>query len=274
VIKFFRKIRQKLLLENPSAGTGRAGKTGSRGEASEKAGKPPLPVGRYLKYAVGEIVLVVIGILIAIQLNEWRNDVVNNQQKQKVLLALKAEFEANLTRLDTVYLNHEKSSEIFIETRNLIDSLDYITDNSLLKSSLSHGGYGFSYNPINGALRSAVSSGDIHLIKNERLVELSFSWEDLVIDSYEEIETIRDFAKDPYLTLLDTYLKVNEVNKNILNNNRGRFTYDLFGLFKDPLFAIYTQRLLNYSYDYRQELKGIRINNLEIINLIEQELKK
>jgi len=30
--------------------------------------------GKYFKYALGEIVLVVIGILIAIQLNEWRND--------------------------------------------------------------------------------------------------------------------------------------------------------------------------------------------------------
>ena len=59
--------------------------------------------GKYLKYAFGEIILVVIGILIAIQLNEWRNDKANANQKQNVLLALKFEFEANLTQLDTVY---------------------------------------------------------------------------------------------------------------------------------------------------------------------------
>ena len=100
-----------------------------------------------------------------------------------------------------------------------------------------------------------------------------FSWEDLVIDSYEEIESIRDFAKDPYLRLLDKYLKVKELNKNILNDNRGNFTYDFYGLFKDPLFTIYTQRLFYYSYGYRQELKEIRINNLEIIELIDEELK-
>lgn len=45
MIKFFRKIRQNLLLE---------GKTGT-----------------YLKYAIGEILLVVIGILIALQVNNW-----------------------------------------------------------------------------------------------------------------------------------------------------------------------------------------------------------
>lgn len=45
MIKFFRKIRQNLITE---------GKT-----------------GKYLKYAVGEVVLVVIGILIALQINNW-----------------------------------------------------------------------------------------------------------------------------------------------------------------------------------------------------------
>jgi len=43
MIKFFRNIRQNLIMENKT--------------------------GKYLKYAIGEIVLVVIGILIALQLN-------------------------------------------------------------------------------------------------------------------------------------------------------------------------------------------------------------
>ena len=48
MIKFFRKIRQNLLSQ---------GKT-----------------GKYLKYAVGEIILVVFGILIALQLNAWKEE--------------------------------------------------------------------------------------------------------------------------------------------------------------------------------------------------------
>ena len=48
MIKFFRKIRQKLLSENKFS--------------------------KYLIYAIGEIILVVIGILIAIQINEWNRD--------------------------------------------------------------------------------------------------------------------------------------------------------------------------------------------------------
>ena len=48
MIKFFRKIRQNLLSE---------GKT-----------------GKYLKYAIGEIILVVIGILIALSINNWNDN--------------------------------------------------------------------------------------------------------------------------------------------------------------------------------------------------------
>ena len=52
MIKLFRQIRQKLLTENLP--TGQAGK-----------------FSKYLIYAIGEIFLVVIGILIALQINAW-----------------------------------------------------------------------------------------------------------------------------------------------------------------------------------------------------------
>ena len=58
MIKFFRHIRKSLLMENKTS--------------------------KYIKYAIGEIVLVVIGILIALQVNNWNN----NQQLEKVQIKL------------------------------------------------------------------------------------------------------------------------------------------------------------------------------------------
>jgi len=89
MFRFFRQIRQKLLTNN------------SREKADQSANfrKPSSPAGRYLLYAVGEIVLVVIGILIALQINTWNE----NQKRQK----LKASYAASLINdlsLDTLML--------------------------------------------------------------------------------------------------------------------------------------------------------------------------
>ena len=70
MIKFFRKIRQNLL---------------SGGET----GKVAWPVGRYLKYAIGEIVLVVIGILIALSINNWNESRKQSASEKEFITSLK-----------------------------------------------------------------------------------------------------------------------------------------------------------------------------------------
>ena len=255
MIKFFRKIRQNLLMEN-------------------KTGKPAWPAGRYLKYAIGEIILVVIGILIAIQLNEWRNDSINTKQKQKVLLALKSEFEANLTQLDTVYYYQTNTLNALKKTMNLIDSINYITDDEVFIETILDMRYEWSYNPTNGALCSAVSSGDIHLIDSERLIELLFSWEDLVKDSFEESERQIKYASDSY-PLLNKYIQLKEVYRSVIYDDKGsKHPSDFVGLFNDPLFEDYTLRMAFNTNSYKKELEEMRISNEEIIQSLDQELNK
>ena len=74
MIKFFRKIRQKLLSENKFS--------------------------KYLIYAIGEIVLVVIGILIAVQINNWNE----NWKKEKLKVSYKISLINDLSS-DTLKLN-------------------------------------------------------------------------------------------------------------------------------------------------------------------------
>ncbi|MFC4720858.1 DUF6090 family protein [Geojedonia litorea] len=62
MIKFFRHIRKSLLMENKTS--------------------------KYFKYAIGEIVLVVIGILIALQINNWNEDRKTKAQVKIALIAL------------------------------------------------------------------------------------------------------------------------------------------------------------------------------------------
>ena len=123
-------------------------------------------------------------------------------------------------------------------------------------------------------MRSAISSGDIHLINGERLTKLLFSWEDLVIDSYEEVELLRSYGTDPYVHLINSYVQARELGEKSPNRNGSKHPSNFVGLYKDPLFENSTQQMIYYSYQYMEELKVIRINNLEIVELIEQELKK
>ena len=75
MIKFFRKIRQKLLAENK--------------------------FNRYLIYAIGEIILVVIGILIALQINNWNEWSKDRVKEKEVLVNLAENFELNIEALES-----------------------------------------------------------------------------------------------------------------------------------------------------------------------------
>ncbi|MBK8682208.1 MAG: hypothetical protein IPN31_09945 [Bacteroidetes bacterium] len=52
--------------------------------------------GKYLKYAVGEIVLVVIGILIALQINNWNIDRINHKREIKYLQNINLDLQKTL----------------------------------------------------------------------------------------------------------------------------------------------------------------------------------
>ena len=75
MLRFFRHIRQRLLTENRFS--------------------------KYLLYAVGEIILVVIGILIALQINNWNEDRKMRQSERQILLSLSDDFMANLSTIDS-----------------------------------------------------------------------------------------------------------------------------------------------------------------------------
>ena len=122
MIKFFRHIRKSLLMENPSSVKALAGKkTGSSANrVSPKAlaeAQASAKVGKYFKYAIGEIVLVVIGILIALQINNWNEFNKERKQEQKVLTELLSSLQNNHNSMvsDSIYRsNWNKSSDIII----------------------------------------------------------------------------------------------------------------------------------------------------------------
>lgn len=95
MIKFFRKIRQRLLTENKFS--------------------------KYLLYAIGEIVLVVIGILIALQINNWNE----NQKKSIIESEILTELKSCLERdLEDVIWNLNSESEKLTSQKVIINWIE------------------------------------------------------------------------------------------------------------------------------------------------------
>lgn len=67
---------------------------------------------RYLKYAIGEIILVVIGILIALQINTWNEERKNHQREIKLLNELKTNLLINIENLEGDIESQIKSAAI------------------------------------------------------------------------------------------------------------------------------------------------------------------
>ncbi|MEJ2162073.1 MAG: DUF6090 family protein [Robiginitalea sp.] len=104
MLRFFRQIRQRLLTDNKFS--------------------------KYLLYAIGEILLVVIGILIALQVNNWNEDRIERKNEVKLLKELKADLDANLEEIAVIKRrlkrkwNYSDSIMIYIrQKREVNDSL-------------------------------------------------------------------------------------------------------------------------------------------------------
>lgn len=91
MIKFFRHIRKSLLMENKTS--------------------------KYFKYAIGEIILVVIGILIALQINNWNENLKKESIKKSYVTSL-----INDLKKDTVQLNERLKNN-----NNLLANIDSIS---------------------------------------------------------------------------------------------------------------------------------------------------
>jgi len=228
--------------------------------------------GKYLKYAIGEILLVVLGILIALSINNWNENQKNKSKKEVLLKALKIEFISNLKQIDTVIyydylvLNHTKKlMELGPET-----SIEMIKDS--LPYWLQKSDYRWTFDPLNGALRSGISSGEIHLIINDSLSNLLFGWTDFVAD-FKEGETRTVDAVKKSKSIVEKHIRLVDF-KNTWSPaiGKSKFISDYKSLFSDPLYEDYLGERYLSMEDALSDLLLVKTKNELIIKLIDKEL--
>jgi hypothetical protein len=147
MLKLFRKIRQNLLMENKT--------------------------GKYFKYAIGEIFLVVIGILIALQINNWNENRKLENNKQKLLLALKQELQINKGTLENYLIGLHKNNSQVNKLINYSAGAQELPIDSvrIYASTLS---YPIKLSLLNSVFEEAVSAGKFEILGDSLKQTLSF----------------------------------------------------------------------------------------------------
>ena len=121
-------------------------------------------LGKYILYAIGEIVLVVIGILIALQINDWNDKKKQTESEHIYYLRILNDFNLDKKLIENLILqvkNRVKvSKEILLELDSGKKSKSYLLNKYLIALR------GDVYVPRNVTFKDLISSGNFKLLND------------------------------------------------------------------------------------------------------------
>ncbi|WP_347924542.1 DUF6090 family protein [Pontimicrobium sp. SW4] len=159
--------------------------------------------GTYLKYAIGEIILVVIGILIALQINTWQQQSKDRTLEKRYLANITEELKKDSVALRENYLKLERQAE----TKNPF--LDMLIEGKKKDSLIAYFNLQwrpiYPYTPMKSTFEEMTSSSHLNIIKSNSLRGAIVK----MYNSYEDLEKDEDFLIEYFKNL------VNELSRNI-----------------------------------------------------------
>lgn len=227
----------------------------------------------YFWYAIGEILLVSIGILIAVQVNLGLERSKNDEVRRQLVNGLQTEFQQNLTQMDTVISKHRMVLRTGNELIDLMADRETEFNEDHVYDLISGNGNLWTFNPTNGVLNSSISAGEIHLLKNDSLKIKLFSWKGTVDDAFEE----QMRANEHYLSYINPYLEKNISIGRILKEFKEfvqgtSYPSNVTPIMNDRLFE---NQLINrgiITVDVLIELDALYELNQEILSLLNEEI--
>ncbi|MDH7914452.1 DUF6090 family protein [Winogradskyella sp. SYSU M77433] len=253
MIKFFRNIRKKLLNE---------GKT-----------------SKYFKYAIGEIILVVIGILIALQINNWNEKRKQTELGYQYLTEMRYELQDDVVLLD-FYINGLKKSienhEAALKTKNIntlpLDSLYMLVSPQNLDFKVSE----LTYNKMTNLGISKLSNNDqlntmVTNYYNKQVVNLKLSLSFLI----EELKKYADYFQ--YQQDYFDWYPVDEYPSLINETQEEYYGLNRLGLIKFATSARGRNLIINdleskqYALNHLEEFQAATVG---LLNAVYNELKQ
>ncbi len=253
MIHFFRRIRQRLL---------------SEGKAT-----------RYLLYAIGEIALVMIGILLALQVNNWNEGRKENNLEQTYLVALKQEFQDNLKEVDRVI---KLNAKVFTNAQKLANYTGpgnpTISEKEFSQLYFGIIGSEVQYRPGTGVINEIISSGKLNIFREPELKKALASLDGLLLRiRFQETNELADVRMKISELVQSSNVSARKMAfdafRGMFEIDGGRFPHSSLSLLKSVPFDnrltrfVFTAGFMNQRYT---ELK----NEIErIITIIDNQIK-
>lgn len=232
MIKFFRHIRKNLIRQNK--------------------------ISKYLLYVIGEIILVVIGILIALQINNWNEGRMNQKKEQVILKALKTDFKANLDLLKRENLKSEESYNSSLTLKTLIkpDVSEFSVKqiDTLISLMFEYQ----TFDPIQGAIVEVLSSGQLNIIQSKEIKNEISKWSSVMDDLKVDSDIINDYA----FNQLIPYLSKNASISNMLIGQENASSQKLKALSPSNFESNYEYIMTSHEFENMVNWHSINVKYL------------
>ena len=257
MIKFFRRIRFELMEKN-------------------KTGKPALPAGRYLKYAIGEIVLVVIGILIALQINNWNENRKFKSLKKVYIERLIDDIKQDTTQISILIEETMKKQKII---EKVINGLDIGINNESLKSYiidyLNSGWNMNDFTPSSNTYSDLSQTGNMNVFRNTYLTDRIKQYYILIEDGDKSQNINKDWIIPIDVTVAKetTAFEFDPITMHLFNPDDQNIALQNIIEEKD-LFKRNAAGHYWFNSSLIKIVNNIKTHAIELINTLQDELKK
>ena len=232
-MKIFRKTRQKLASENK--------------------------ISAYLRYAIGEIILVVLGILIALQVNNWNANRILESNSENYLEKMILDLQANNKRFNFLVYGDSTTNpygySMYEKAVKINDSLLKLTYSGLNKSNLNYiltakFLQGQSYLNINdNTYRELINTGKFYTLGNKDLIE----------------------AINNYYKRCERETEYNDANNDVIQKSIEKFEDGFGKIFLDAKLDSINFNIENYPFYFDKHSKEYKNFQIGLANILDSQ---
>jgi len=231
-------------------------------------------ISKFLLYVIGEIVLVMIGILLAMQVNNWNEERKARAEEQVFLNALKKEMSDNLVQLTQTISYNQRSRDAAFKLMEIYSGDYRAFAPATLDSLFAQVQWAWTFDPELSNLISIKANGKIAIIQDPVIQSFVSSFEESTKDSEEESLVLRSLITNKYVMMVSKYIS-ESARANYLGTPtpKSKFPSDYNGIFNDRE----VESVLSYIYVWREsemdELTSLQKKLSENLAVVEKEIK-